>query len=546
MDKQTQLLGNIVEVAPSWPAEVFIQRHIQALRNEPVVIQIVVRQSKLPISRQASVQEDVIQANIVWIPDFDRLTIPKKVVVILRYGLSAGSGRHGLNMRQRALLGFFAEMKSKLIHFHNAQLAVSMSWICQEIGIPYTVSLRGADVQEIPLRSTKLHEATRQALLGASGIHTVCEAFGRNTMLEGMQTTTIYTSIPVPDRLGKYQLEEKDGYHLLSIGRLHWRKGYPDLLVALRGLLDIGLNARLTIVGTGPDEDRVKYWIERLSLKEHVHLPGKLNFRQIQKLFQNAHAYVQSSCAEGLSNALVEAMAWGCPVFATDVAGTREMIRDGENGFLLEPLSPERWVDKLSLVTDSKRMRTVRTVAHEDARQRFAAEVHARQFVDFYRKAVERYSISSGVEDDVVDRGILQPKGKVEQNIEAPKVLVRLPWEWCYGVDQVLRALAPLVMRGKLQIKFCGAGSAEDELRYLVFFLGLVQKCVIRIEPNTLDLSEGSDEPGSLKLVIDCPDHSKPVWKVSDGQRENIIEIGETAELLQSVESFLEHEETRC
>lgn len=543
---ETQLLEHIVEVAPSWPAEVFIQRHVQALQDEGVAIQVAARQLNLPISSLATVQRQAIAADIARIPAFDKLSIPKKVVAMIHYGLAAGSGKPGLRMRQRALLGFFAELKPKLVHFHNAQLAVGMNWICREMGIPYTVSLRGSDVQVIPLRSGMLYEATRQALSCAAGIHTVCEAFGNSELLEDLQTTTIYTTVPVPDRLRAYQPNDKDGYHLLSVGRLQWRKGYPDLLVALRGLLDTGLNVRLTIAGTGPDEERVQYWIERLNLKDRVHLPGKLNFEQIQELLQSAHAYVQASYVEGLSNSLAEAMAWGCPVFATEVGGTREVIRDGENGFLLEPLAPERWMEQLCLMTDQERMRRVQTAARHDARQHFDAEVHARLFVNFYQKALKRYSISGGMESGAVERETTQNESVVEQHTNGPKMVVRLPWEWQYGTDQVLRALAPMAKAGKLQLYCCGNGSAEDELRYMAYFFGLDQKHIVRIEPESLDaLPTRSDEPENPMLVIDCPDQAKPVWKVSDGKRENIAEVGETAKLVRRVGDFLDMNPTR-
>jgi colanic acid/amylovoran biosynthesis glycosyltransferase len=540
MAMEKHLAGRIVEVAGSWPAEVFIQRHVQALQNEGVAIQVAARHSDLAISSQASVQVDATQARISWIPNFDRLSTPKKVAAMLRYGLVAGFAKSGLRMRQRALLGFFAELKPDLIHFHNAQLAVAMNWICLELGIPYTVSLRGADAQEIPLRSDALYENTRLALSGASGIHTVCDGFGRSILLEGMQTTTIYTTVPVPDKLGAYRLDDKDGYHLLSLGRLQWRKGYPDLLVALRGLLDARLNVRLTIAGTGPDEKRVQYWIERLNLKEAVHLPGKLSFGQIQELLQRAHAYVQASHAEGLSNALAEAMAWGCPVFATDVAGTREVIRDGENGFMLEALAPVRWVERLLQVSDRDRMQRVRNVAHLEAKRRFDAVEHARKFVDFFKASISRYCINRGSEGSAGEtRTRINGCVKDRQTVGI-KVVISLPWEWQFGTDQALRALAPLATAGKIRLYCYGKGSAEDELRYLASFLGVNRHCIVRVESESLDCGPtASYEPGEPSVMINCPEMKHPVWSISDGERGTTMPVGETSELVRRVEDFL-------
>ncbi len=90
-----------------------------------------------------------------------------------------------------------------------------------------------------------------------------------------------------------------------------------------------GLDARLTLVGVGPDIDYLLYLRNMLNLNDAVEMPGKLNYEQILELFRSAHAYIQSSVAEGLSNSLVEALANGLPVFATDVGGTREVVEDG-------------------------------------------------------------------------------------------------------------------------------------------------------------------------------------------------------------------------
>jgi len=536
----SQMPKRIVEVAPSWPAEVFIQRHIQALQNEGISVLIATRHSNLPLSKRSSVQADVVSANIVWMPDFDKSSFPKKIIIMILHVLAGSQGRPGMTIRKRITLWFFSKLKPDLIHFHNAQLAVGLRWVSDELGIPYTVSLRGADVQDVPLRSENFRDNTILALQGASGIHTVCDAFARSPILRGSRAaTTINTTVPLPTHLKEYDPDGSDGYRFLAIGRLHWRKGYPDLLIALRRVLDNGQNARLTIVGTGPDEERVRYWIDRLKLKEQVDLPGKLKFEHIRDLLQNSHAFIQSSCAEGLSNSLAEAMAFGCPVFATDVDGTNEVIHDGETGFLLQPLAPELWINQLQFISDQQRMRKVREAAHQEALNHFTEKEHACQFAEFYRQAVIDYSSREKIANHIIDDGKVGSKNFCKRNTNAPKLIVRLPWEWMYGPDLVLRSLAPLVRSEKLELIMCGKGSAKDELRYLAVLLGLNPMTVVCDDPpsyefNLVNISDSS----SQQFLVDCPNQANPTWKISFGNQCTYIGIGETSELVAVIKKY--------
>jgi glycosyltransferase involved in cell wall biosynthesis len=95
--------------------------------------------------------------------------------------------------------------------------------------------------------------------------------------------------------------------------------------------------------------------------------------------------------AEGLSNATAEAMALGCPVFATNVGGTSEVIQDGGNGFLMDFTSPETWWEKFIQVEDRALMEKIRQAAWEKANQLFSVHTHATQFREFYLESYDNY-----------------------------------------------------------------------------------------------------------------------------------------------------------
>ena len=87
-------------------------------------------------------------------------------------------------------------------------------------------------------------------------------------------------------------------------------------------------------------------------------------------------------------------MALGCPVFATDVGGTGEIIQDGVNGFLLDPIAPDSWVQRFTLVNDPELMGLVGENARLTASQRFSSKTHSDEFLTFFQTSIHRFSVN--------------------------------------------------------------------------------------------------------------------------------------------------------
>jgi glycosyltransferase involved in cell wall biosynthesis len=131
--------------------------------------------------------------------------------------------------------------------------------------------------------------------------------------------------------------ERPDGPLVVACGRLKPLKGFAHLIDALAEVRKT-TRAHLWIIGEGEQRAELERKIERLGLKRCVRLLG---FRENPyRYMAAADVFVLSSLFEGFGNVIVEAMACGAPVVATDCPyGPREIIRDGENGLLVEPAS---------------------------------------------------------------------------------------------------------------------------------------------------------------------------------------------------------------
>ena len=116
---------------------------------------------------------------------------------------------------------------------------------------------------------------------------------------------------------------------IMSAGRLTAQKNYVELLYAIRSLLDAGHNVELFIAGKGELEDELRETVIMLGLQDHVSLPGFL--KDWTSRCAEFDVYVQPSVHEGLCISVLEAMAQGMLVVASDVGGIRQYGQDNVN-----------------------------------------------------------------------------------------------------------------------------------------------------------------------------------------------------------------------
>ncbi len=127
-----------------------------------------------------------------------------------------------------------------------------------------------------------------------------------------------------------------DEFLWIAVGRLEPVKDYPAMLQALAGQPG---TARLLVLGAGPLETELVQLAARLGLERRVRFQG---FEpNVKRWIQAADGFVLSSRYEGLPMVMLEAGACGLPAVATDVPGTREVIADGENGWLAPAGDPQ-------------------------------------------------------------------------------------------------------------------------------------------------------------------------------------------------------------
>ena len=162
---------------------------------------------------------------------------------------------------------------------------------------------------------------------------------------------------PFGRRLGRGSSSPDTPFRLVTTSSILWRKGYEYALLAVRQLVERGLPVRFDIIGDGPEGQRLLYTIHDLGLQEHVVWHGPLPPAAVVGRLQAADVFLLTSLSEGISNAVLEAMACGLPVVTTDVDGLPEAVGDGVEGFLVPPRDPAATADALARLAASPELR---------------------------------------------------------------------------------------------------------------------------------------------------------------------------------------------
>jgi sugar transferase (PEP-CTERM/EpsH1 system associated) len=178
-----------------------------------------------------------------------------------------------------------------------------------------------------------------------------------------------------------------------SVGRMVAIKDYPLTLLTVSELIRQGRNIHLLLVGAGPELPILQQLANECSS-----LNGRVRFcgfaEQIPALLNAMDIFVQSSRAEGMSNTLLEAMASGLPIVATDVGGNPEVLTVGQTGWLFPPGDAQALANKVDQLIGSAELRHQMGLA---GRNRALQEFSVGKMLGEYRKLYHELAISRGI-----------------------------------------------------------------------------------------------------------------------------------------------------
>lgn len=171
---------------------------------------------------------------------------------------------------------------------------------------------------------------------------------------------------------------------IVSIGRLEEQKNIPMLIRAFADVHCVYPEYTLEIYGKGIMEESLRKLVAELKLEKSVFFMG--THENVHELISDAEIFALSSNHEGLSNAMLEAMMMGFPVVVTDVAGARDAIEDGENGFIVPVGDKDKMSDRLKMLIADSELRE--RMGHDAAET--AVKFSAQRVIGEWEKIIEK------------------------------------------------------------------------------------------------------------------------------------------------------------
>jgi len=166
-------------------------------------------------------------------------------------------------------------------------------------------------------------------------------------------------------------------------------KNHRDVISCIRKFHDNGKEIHLALAGDGPLREELIEYTENLGLNNYIHFLGRR--KDIPEILSSINLFILASETEGLSNALLEAMAANKPVIATNVGGNPEVVVNGTTGYLIKPGNPEELYNAIDLLLDSKtQMKTFGDAGFERVKKLFSIDSMVNEYIFAIKNAISQ------------------------------------------------------------------------------------------------------------------------------------------------------------
>jgi teichuronic acid biosynthesis glycosyltransferase TuaC len=225
--------------------------------------------------------------------------------------------------------------------------------LARGLGVPFVLSVRGSDLEVIARDGRR--GAIERTLRDAGAVIAVSRSLQRRALELGAVAERIYVvpngvDVALFRPLDRNAARESLGLApetpvVLAVARLEKVKGLDLLVAAMAALRARGSSAVAHVVGEGPERRALEAAIGSSGAGDAVHLEGTRDPETLPTWYAAADLVCLLSHSEGCPNVILEALACGRPVVATAVGGVPDLIREGENGFLIWKRDPQLVAD---------------------------------------------------------------------------------------------------------------------------------------------------------------------------------------------------------
>jgi glycosyltransferase involved in cell wall biosynthesis len=286
-------------------------------------------------------------------------------------------------------------LQPDVVHFGYGTLALGRMHVRELLGCKVVVSFRGYDVNYFGLEDPHCYD---DVWANADLLNLVSEDIWKRAQRRGCPSDKPHVVITDAADVSRFTAPQrrylKAGttarpLRLLSVGRLHWKKGYEYALAAVRALIDAGIEVEYRILGDGPHRESILFAIHDLELERYVELPGARRADDVRNAMAWADVCVHAAVSEGFCVSVIEAQAMGLPVVCTDADGLRENVEHGETGFVVGRRDARAIAERLTELAGDRLLRKrMGAAARQRATERFDIGRQLDELESLYRMAI--------------------------------------------------------------------------------------------------------------------------------------------------------------
>jgi len=288
-----------------------------------------------------------------------------------------------------------------LVHVHEIGMSPYAALVARALRVPLVLTVHGRNASAAARRAKRVfygfamraaHVVSVSRELTPWIAHNFYLRPDRIRVIEnGIDITRFDGSAPATTRRAiRRSLGIPDGaVMVISVGRLFPVKNHDLMLSAFREIARGGTDVRLVLVGDGPERAHLEEKTRRYGLGEVVRFLGERP--DVPSLLGGADLFVLTSHSEGLSIAIMEAMAAGLPVVATDVGDSHVLVQDGTTGYLVESGDQTALIERMNRLVRSMELRQgMGRVGRKRVEERFSRARMWNDYEQVYARACRR------------------------------------------------------------------------------------------------------------------------------------------------------------
>ena len=267
-----------------------------------------------------------------------------RYISLSKYGVWGINIRNAINVVSRKLKDDITDFLPDIIHAHTIGFESEIgAWIKKVYRKPLVVTVHGSDV-EVPIERDKT-DLLNNWCTKADVIVTVSSKLKERLKKSGVNNN--FETILNGYNKKNERTTEKIKHSIIQVGNLIKSKHYDITIKAFQLYHELYEDAGLTIIGQGEEKSRLEKMCADLGIERNVRFLNNLYNEEVLKKMGETEYFIMPSCPEGFGIVYLEAMSSRCVTIGTAGEGIADLIKDGENGFLVPVNNVDEIVKRL-------------------------------------------------------------------------------------------------------------------------------------------------------------------------------------------------------